>query len=50
MDQHTQQAEALNKSAADRAAAGDHRAAIKALEQATQLLVRALQAAGMPVY
>lgn len=50
MDRHTQQAEALHKSAADSAGAGDHRAAIQALEQATQRLVRALQAAGMPVY
>ncbi len=50
MDQYTQQARALRTRAAESASAGDHRAGIKSLEDATRLLLRALQAAGMPVY
>lgn len=50
MDQYTQQARLLRTRAAESATVGDHRSAIKSLEEATRLLVRALQAAGMPVY
>lgn len=44
------EARLLQGQAAERATQGDHRAGIQALEQATRLLVRALQAAGMPVF
>lgn len=47
VDQRRQEARALRDRAAESAARGDHRSAITQLEDATRLLVRALQAAGV---
>jgi len=50
IEQEMAQARGVRARADARAAAGDHAAAIKLMEQATEHLVRALQAAGMPVF
>lgn len=47
VEQRRQEARALRDRAAESAARGDHRAAIAQLEDATRMLVRALQAAGV---